>query len=70
MGGKDSQESLGQKFRTVGVLALLLPRNRGACTSGKTGVRTPSVILFGIALLLKLDSLCELGCRLKGEANV
>lgn len=69
MGGKDSQESWVQKPRTVGVLALLLPRNRGAYTTGKTSVRTPSVVLLGIPLLLKL-TVCELEYRLKGAVKV
>lgn len=69
MGGKDSQESWGQKRRTVGVLALLLPRNRGAYTTGKTSVRTPSVVLFGIPLLLNL-TVCELEYRFKDAVKV
>lgn len=53
----------------MGVLALLLPRNRGAYTAGKTSVRTPSVVLFGIPLLLNL-TVFELEYRFKGAVKV
>lgn len=38
-------------------------------TAGKTSVRTPSVVLFGIPLLLNL-TVCELEYRLKGAVKV